>query len=123
MGSAMDLAWALFFLSHALTIFDQKTGWSMSLDKDAVKRIARLARLKISDDQVEPMRNELNNILTFVEQLKSVNTEGVEPMTSVVSMSLPLREDIVTDGGDAEPVLKNAPIREDGYFAVPKVVE
>lgn len=95
----------------------------MALDQDAVKKIARLARLKLSETEVTAMQGELNNILSFVEQLGAINTQGIEPMTSVVAMELPQRADIVNDGGYPDKVLANAPAREDGYFAVPKVVE
>lgn len=95
----------------------------MSVDKDTVRRIAHLARIAIKEDQLEPMAGELNTILDWVEQLGEVDTDGVAPMTSVVEASLRLRVDEVTDGGYADKVTKNAPHGEDGFFAVPKVVE
>lgn len=95
----------------------------MSLDKTLVKKIARLARLKIDDAQLEPMAAELNKILAFVEQLNEVDTSKVEPMTSSVAMRLKMRDDAVTEGGNAESILKNAPAAVSGFFAVPKVVE
>lgn len=95
----------------------------MSLDKAAVAKVANLARIKIEEKDLEPMAAELNNILGWVEQLGEVDTENVEPMTSVAEMRLRWRADAVTDGGYAEDVVANAPSREDGFFAVPKVIE
>jgi aspartyl-tRNA(Asn)/glutamyl-tRNA(Gln) amidotransferase subunit C len=95
----------------------------MSVDADTVHRIAHLARIAVADDEVEHLRGELNAILAFVEQLSEVDVAGVEPMTSVTPMAMKKRADVVTDGGDAEAVLQNAPAREGNYFVVPKVVE
>jgi aspartyl-tRNA(Asn)/glutamyl-tRNA(Gln) amidotransferase subunit C len=95
----------------------------MSIDGATVRRIAHLARIKVADGEIDHLAGEINSILGFVEQLKEVNVEGVEPMTSVTPMKLPLREDKVTDGGDAKKVLMNAPQTEEGFFLVPKVVE
>ena len=95
----------------------------MSVDRTTVKQMAKLARIRIAEDQLEPMANELSNILGWIEQLDELDTEGVEPMTSVVEMGLPLREDAVSDGGIVDKVLKNAPEGTQEYFAVPKVVE
>jgi aspartyl-tRNA(Asn)/glutamyl-tRNA(Gln) amidotransferase subunit C len=95
----------------------------MSVDKDTVRRIAKLARIALEEDRVEPMERELNGILAWVEQLQEVNVEGVEPMTSVVAQKLKMREDVVTDGNIAEAVTANAPVSEDHFFVVPKVVE
>ncbi len=95
----------------------------MSVDAATVRRIAHLARVAVAEDEVEHLREEINAILTFVEQLAEVNVEDVEPMTSVIPMKMRKRSDVVTDGGIAEVVLKNAPAREGDYFAVPKVVE
>ena len=95
----------------------------MSIDAATVRRIAHLARIKVEDGEIEHLQNEINSILGFVEQLKEVNVEGVEPMTSVTPMKLPMREDKVTDGGDAAKVLLNAPQTAEGFFLVPKVVE
>jgi aspartyl-tRNA(Asn)/glutamyl-tRNA(Gln) amidotransferase subunit C len=93
------------------------------VDADTVRRIAHLARIAVADSEVEGLRNELNAMLAFVEQLNEVNVEGVEPMTSVTPMVMKKRADIVTDGNDAEAVLKNAPQSEDHFYLVPKVVE
>ncbi len=95
----------------------------MSVDAETVRRIGRLARIHIDEDQVESYRTELNSILGFVEQLNEVDVEGVEPMTSVMPMSLRRREDKVTDGDQAEKIVANAPLSEDNFFMVPKVVE
>lgn len=95
----------------------------MSVDKNTVKRVARLARLALPDERLEPMAAELNRMLAWVEQLNEVDTSSVEPMTSVVKMSLKMRDDVVTDGAKADAVVQNAPFGEDNYFAVPKVVE
>ena len=95
----------------------------MSVDKDTVKRIARLARLHLEDDRVEPMMHELNNMLAWVEQLEEVNVDGVAPLTSVVEQKLKMRDDVVSDGGYAADLIKNAPVSEGPFFVVPKVVE
>ncbi len=95
----------------------------MSVDQATVRRIARLARIAVTDDEVPHLQGELNAILGFVEQLNEVDVAGVEPMTSVTPMTMKKRQDVVNDGNDPERVLKNAPVREDGYFVVPKVVE
>lgn len=95
----------------------------MSVDAATVRRIAHLARIAVADDEVEHLRGEINSILAFVEQLGEVNVEGVEPMTSVTPMAMKKREDVVTDGNNAEAVLRNAPVAEHNYFLVPKVVE
>ena len=95
----------------------------MALDKDTVIRIARLARIEVPEDQLEALGGELNNILGWIEQLNEVDTDGVPPMTSVVEVVLPMREDVVDDGGYPEKILDNAPEGAPGFFAVPKVVE
>lgn len=95
----------------------------MSLDKETVKNIANLARIKVADDKLDPMAGELSAILDWVEQLNSVDTDGVEPLASVVDVTLPLRQDSVSDGDCRDKVLANGPDIEDGFFAVPKVVE
>jgi aspartyl-tRNA(Asn)/glutamyl-tRNA(Gln) amidotransferase subunit C len=95
----------------------------MSVDKDTVRRIAKLARIALEEERVEPMVQELNGILAWVEQLEEVDVEGVAPLTSVVAQKLKMREDVVTDGGDADAVTANAPLGEDHFFVVPKVVE
>ncbi len=95
----------------------------MSIDNATVAAIARLARIDVPEDDRAQLARELSNILTWVERLGEVDTEGVAPMTSVVEVALPRRADVVTDGGAAEDVLANAPKRDDGFFVVPKVVE
>lgn len=95
----------------------------MSVDTATVRRVARLARIKVSEEEAGRMTHELNSILGFVEQLNEVDVSGVEPMTSVVSMRMKMRDDVVTDGGKAETVTGNAPLSDDGFFMVPKVVE
>ena len=95
----------------------------MSVDKDTVRRIARLARLALEEEHVQPMVQELNGILNWVEQLKEVDVEGVAPLTSVVEQRLKMREDVVTDGGNADALMTNAPQSEEHFFVVPKVVE
>ncbi len=95
----------------------------MSVDKDTVRRIAKLARLALAEDRVEPMAGELNGIFQWVEQLNEVNVDGVPPMTSVVEQRLKMRDDIVTDGGQTNALMANAPESEDHFFVVPKVVE
>ena len=95
----------------------------MSIDEGTVHRIARLARLKITDAEAKNLKGELNSLLTWVEQLKEVDTKGVPPMTRVVDMKMRLRKDEVTDGNKAADIVKNAPMTEDNFFVVPKVVE
>lgn len=95
----------------------------MALDKATVARIATLARIKVPESELERLAGELSNILTWIEQLGEVNTEGVEPMASVAEMTLPMREDRVTDGGTPDKILANAPQQAHGFFLVPKVVE
>lgn len=95
----------------------------MSVDKNTVRKVARLARIAVPEDKLEPLAGELNGILAWIEQLNEVDVEGVEPMTTPVAMSLPLREDVVSDGNIRDKVLANAPRTEDGFFVVPKVVE
>jgi aspartyl-tRNA(Asn)/glutamyl-tRNA(Gln) amidotransferase subunit C len=95
----------------------------MSVDQATVRRVARLARLAVTEEEVPKLQDELNAILGFVEQLNEVNVDGVEPMTSVTPMALKKRQDGVTDGGDPARVLANAPAREDDFYVVPKVVE
>jgi aspartyl-tRNA(Asn)/glutamyl-tRNA(Gln) amidotransferase subunit C len=95
----------------------------MSVDKDTVKRVARLARIAVSDEEAEKLKADLNTILGFVEQLNEVDVTGVEPMTAVVAMKAKMREDVVTDGEIAGKVLANAPGGADQFFVVPKVVE
>jgi aspartyl-tRNA(Asn)/glutamyl-tRNA(Gln) amidotransferase subunit C len=95
----------------------------MSVDKDTVKRIARLARLALDDEHAGAMQKELNAILAWVEQLKEVDVGGAAPLTSVVAQKLKMREDVVTDGGYPADLMKNAPLSEDDFFVVPKVVE
>jgi aspartyl-tRNA(Asn)/glutamyl-tRNA(Gln) amidotransferase subunit C len=95
----------------------------MSVDAATVRRIAHLARIAVADDEIEHLRGELNAMLAFVEQLSEVDVEGVEPMTSVTPMQMKKRTDAVTDGGNVDAILQNAPVTQDGYFLVPKVVE
>ena len=95
----------------------------MSVDQNTVRRIARLARIAVTDDEVPHLQGELNAILAFVEQLNEVDVEGVEPMTSVTPMVMKKRQDVVTDGGRAQDIVRNAPATEDNFFLVPKVVE
>ena len=95
----------------------------MSVTTDDVRKVARLSRIAVEEDRLETLAGELNGILGWIDQLNEVDVEGVEPMTSVVEVSLPLREDEVTDGDKPDQVLANAPKSEDGFFVVPKAVE
>ncbi|MER0238103.1 Asp-tRNA(Asn)/Glu-tRNA(Gln) amidotransferase subunit GatC [Fulvimarina sp. MAC8] len=95
----------------------------MSVDADTVRRVAKLSRIALSDDDVPAMQDELNAILGFVEQLSEVDVSGVEPMTSVTPMEMKKRKDGVTDGDKADDIVANAPVSEDNFFMVPKVVE
>jgi aspartyl-tRNA(Asn)/glutamyl-tRNA(Gln) amidotransferase subunit C len=95
----------------------------MSIDTDTARRVAKLARIAVAEDQLPKLASELTGILNFMEQLNEVDVEGVEPMTSVTPQRLKRREDVVTDGSQREAILKNAPDAREGFFAVPKVVE
>jgi aspartyl-tRNA(Asn)/glutamyl-tRNA(Gln) amidotransferase subunit C len=95
----------------------------MALDKATVAHIAALARIRLSEAELEPLVGELSQILTWVEQLNEADTSGVAPMASVAANGLPMREDRVTDGDCREAILGNAPRSARGFFAVPKVVE
>jgi aspartyl-tRNA(Asn)/glutamyl-tRNA(Gln) amidotransferase subunit C len=95
----------------------------MSVDVATVRRIAHLARIAVADDEVEHLQTELNAMLAFFEQLSEVDVAGVEPMTSVTPMAMKKRQDVVTDGGIADDIVKNAPASDDHFFLVPKVVE
>ena len=95
----------------------------MAIDVSTVRRVAHLARIATPEQRLEPLAAELNGIMAWIEQLNEVDTDGVEPMTSCVEAKLPMREDVVSDGGDSARVLSNAPKAADGFFVVPKVVE
>ena len=95
----------------------------MAIDAATVKKVARLARIAEPEDKLESLAKELSGILSWIEQLNEVDTDGVEPMTSAVATPLPMREDVVTEGGDPEAALSNAPKRAGGFYVVPKVVE
>ncbi len=95
----------------------------MSIDEKTVRKIAHLARIKLQDDELQPMAKELNGILDWLAQLKEVDTSKVEPMSSVVQQALPQRDDVINDGDIVEAILQNAPASTAGFFAVPKVVE
>ncbi len=98
----------------------------MSLDTATVRRVAALARIRLPEEEVARVQGELNGILGWIEQLQAVNTDGVEPMAGGSpegTVAMPMRDDVVTDGGHAAKVLANAPDREGEYFGVPKVVE
>jgi len=95
----------------------------MAVDQTTVRRIARLARIAVSDEEIPHLQGELNAMLAFVEQLSQVDVEGVEPMTSVIPMRMAWRADIVTDHAGARNIVANAPASDDSFFVVPKVIE
>jgi aspartyl-tRNA(Asn)/glutamyl-tRNA(Gln) amidotransferase subunit C len=95
----------------------------MAIDVATVRRVARLAHIRVEEDRLEPLTRELSAIMQWIEQLNEVDVEGVAPMASAVDLKLPLREDLVTEGGNAAAILANAPASRDGFFVVPKVVE
>ena len=95
----------------------------MSVDAATVRRIAHLARIAVAEEDVAHLQGELNTILAWVEQLQEIDVAGVEPMTSVTPMMMKKREDIVTDGGSDEDIVRNAPETTENYFLVPKVIE
>ena len=96
---------------------------SMSLDPKTVARVAALARIRVPEADLAPLADELSHIVSWIEQLNEVDTGGVAPMTSVAHMQLPMRDDRVTDGGQREAVLANAPQPTEAFFTVPKVGE
>ena len=95
----------------------------MAIDAQTVRKVARLARIAQPEERLEPLARELSSIIAWIEQLNEVDTEGVEPMTSAEATTLPMREDVVTEGGDPELILANAPKTVSHFFVVPKVVE
>lgn len=95
----------------------------MAIDVATVRKVARLARIAEPEEKLETLAKELNGIMSWIEQLNEVDTDGVEPMTTSVAMTLPMRDDVVTDGGDPDKVLLNAPKSAKGFYVVPKVVE
>ncbi|QPM92082.1 Asp-tRNA(Asn)/Glu-tRNA(Gln) amidotransferase subunit GatC [Pseudooceanicola algae] len=95
----------------------------MSIDTATAAKVAKLARIKVEEDQLPALAEEFNTILGFIEQLNEVDVEGVEPMTSVTPQRLKRREDVVTEGSQQARILANAPDAREGFFAVPKVVE
>ena len=95
----------------------------MSVSTEQVRHIARLARIAMSDEEIERLAPELNNILGWVEQLGEVDTDGVEPLATVIDQKLRLRDDVVTEGNIRDEILANAPEAQHGFFAVPKVIE
>ena len=95
----------------------------MAIDTETVKHVANLARINITDEELVPLSEELSTILKFMEQLNSVDVDGIEPLTSVTPMALNLRDDIVDDGEKPKQILMNAPNKREGFFTVPKVIE
>jgi aspartyl-tRNA(Asn)/glutamyl-tRNA(Gln) amidotransferase subunit C len=95
----------------------------MAIDVATVRKVARLARIAEPEEKLETLAKELSGIMNWIEQLSEVDTDGVEPMTSAVHMPAPMRDDVVTEGGDPEVVLSNAPKRAGAFYVVPKVVE
>ncbi len=95
----------------------------MAIDVETVRKVAKLAHIRVPEARLAPLAQELTGIMGWIEQLSEVDTDGVAPMTSAEAVSLPMREDVVTEGGDAAAILANAPKSRDGFFVVPKVVE
>jgi aspartyl-tRNA(Asn)/glutamyl-tRNA(Gln) amidotransferase subunit C len=95
----------------------------MAIDAATVRKVAKLARIREPEERLEPLAREISGIMAWIEQLNEVDTDGVEPMTSAVQVPAPMRDDVVTEGGDAARVLSNAPKSDKGFFVVPKVVE
>ena len=95
----------------------------MAIDAATVRRVAKLAHIRMAEEQLEPVAERLDGIMRWIEQLNEVDTDGVDPMSSSEAVSLPMREDVVSEGGDAAKVLANAPKADRGFFVVPKVVE
>lgn len=95
----------------------------MSIDTDTARRVAHLARIRVEEDRLPQLADQLSSVLNFMEQLNEVDVDGIEPMTSVTPMAAPLRADVVNDGDIQDKILANAPDAREGFFAVPKVVE
>ncbi len=95
----------------------------MTIDAETVRKVAKLANIRLEEDRLAPLAQELSGIMRWIEQLSEVDTDGVEPMASAVAAALPMRDDVVTEGGDADLILANAPAARGGFFVVPKVVE
>ncbi len=95
----------------------------MTVTRDDVRKVARLSRIAVPEERLDELAGELNGIMGWIDQLNEVDVEGVEPMTSVVETTLPMRDDVVTDGNIQDQVLANAPHTEHGFFVVPKAVE
>ena len=95
----------------------------MSLDKEAVKKVASLARIRMDDEELKLMAPRLSKIVGFIEQLSELDTDNVEPLANVVDIALPLRKDVVTDGNCVDKILANAPEEAQNYFVVPNVIE
>jgi aspartyl-tRNA(Asn)/glutamyl-tRNA(Gln) amidotransferase subunit C len=95
----------------------------MAIDAATVRKVAKLARIQAAEERLEPLAQELSGIMAWIEQLAEVDTDGVEPMASAVDLKLPMREDVVTEGGDPAKVLANAPLARGDFFVVPKVVD
>ena len=111
-------------ISHQLNFsLNSKKHSDMSVDKTTVAKIARLARINVPDDRLEPLAAELNGILNWIAELDEVNTDNVKPLASVTGHALPMRDDVVTDGSRLDDVLSNVPEGASGFFVVPKVVE
>lgn len=110
-------------VSFAILRMTQKTENWRAMDKATVTKVATLARIRVKDAELEQLVPQFNGLLKWIEQLSEVTTDGVEPLPSPVDIALPLREDILTDGGCAKEILANAPEEASGYFVVPKVIE
>jgi len=95
----------------------------MSIDKDKIKHTAKLARISLDEKKIESLSKDLSNIFNFIEKLNKINTEKVDPLTSILNNSLRTREDKVTDGGVRDKILENSPIKNEEFFIVPKVIE
>jgi aspartyl-tRNA(Asn)/glutamyl-tRNA(Gln) amidotransferase subunit C len=95
----------------------------MSIDKDKIKHTAKLARISLAEKKIESLSKDLSNIFNFIEKLNKINTEKVDPLTSILDHSLRTREDKVTDGGVRDKILENSPIKNEEFFIVPKVIE
>ncbi len=95
----------------------------MTIDAATVRKVAKLAHIRESEDRLESLAQELSGIISWIEMLNEVDTDGVEPMALAVALALPMRDDVVTEGGDAAMILANAPASRAGFFVVPKVVE
>ena len=95
----------------------------MPIDKDTVKHISKLARISLEEKKIDSLSKDLTSIMKFIENLNKLNTDKIEPLSSIINASLKSRKDVVKDGEIRDQILKNSPEKNDEFFVVPKVIE